>query len=61
MIKGFAAIEAAVHAFASCGTKLAYQFGVVGVAAGTLHGFFGKEFGFAELLFGIRGRNAEGF
>ena len=53
IIKGFFAIQAAVHGFAGGGTKLADEFGMVRVTAWALHRFFSKHIGCAELLFGI--------
>ena len=61
MVEGFAALQAAVQAFAGRGAKAADQFGMKRIAARARHGFFGKEFGFAELLRWVGGRNAVGF
>ena len=61
VVKRFFAIEAAVHAFAGGGAKLADKFGMVRIAARTLHGFLLKHFGGAELLLRIGWRNAKAF
>jgi hypothetical protein len=61
IVKGFPAVEAAVHGFAGGGTKLADQFRVKGIAAGALHRFLTEHICSTELLFWIGRGYTEGF
>jgi hypothetical protein len=61
VVEGFFTVQAAVHAFAGGGAKLAYQLRMVRFAARARNGFFGKQFVFAKLLLRIWRGNAKGF
>lgn len=61
IIESFLAVKAAIHGLAGCGSKLADQFCVIGIAPRTCHCFLAKHFGCAKLLLWIRGCNAKGF
>ena len=53
IIKRFLALIALIKRFTGSGTKFADSPGAVRMAMRALHGFFGKQRGIANLLFGI--------
>lgn len=61
MIERFFAIEAAIHGFASSGTKLANKFCVERITFWALNYFLLKHFRRTELLFWIWRCNAKRF
>ena len=61
IVESLFAIKAAVHRLASGGGKLADEFGVIRMTAGTFDSFFGKKIIGTYLLLWIRWRNAERF
>ena len=61
IVKGFLAIEAAVHGLAGSGTELRDKLSMVRTTARAFDGFFAEHIRRAKLLFGIGRRYAKGF
>ena len=61
IVKGFPAVEAAIHGLAGGGTELADQFRVKGIAAGSLHRFLAEHICSTDMLFLIGRGYTEGF